>query len=255
MTPFKWSEIFAKQNTVAKAKVDKRINDSTDPHVLLQINLRELQENHDKLEKACAVVIGQFKTAEAKLAEDLETERQLTTQGQAAYRAGHLDSAKAIALRLGAVQTRLHTERATFDAGKARADEAKAAFAANAELLRQKIDEASALDAEIDQAAMEHDMNEAMKAVTSMTARTTPSFDQIKGQVRAQHSMESADAELQGSVPDMSAITAQHEGVTDDILAQWATPEIAAATPAKAIRAAPQAKPQEARSATDRLNE
>lgn len=258
--PFKWREIFAKENTIAKAKADNAIDDNTDPHVLLQISIRQLQEEHDKLEHACSIVIGQFNTAKEKLEEDLEAERQLDAQGKAAAKAGHLDSARAIAHRLDAVRARLVTEQKMFDAGKERADEAKAAFADNGELLRQKMDEAQALGAQIDQVAMEHNMNEAMKSVTSMTSRSTPSFDQIKNRVQAQHAQEAADAELEGSDPDMSAIHEQHlvhEAAADDILAQWATgttgdgtsEQTRAVTPGRV--AAPRAETQ---SATDRLN-
>ncbi|MGH9073426.1 MAG: PspA/IM30 family protein, partial [Acidimicrobiales bacterium] len=224
--PFKWREIFSKENTIVKARADKAINDSTDPHLLLQISIRELQEEHDNLEHACSVVIGQFNMAKEKLEGDLEAERQLDTQGKAAAKAGHLDAARAIAHRLDAVRARLATEQRMFDAGKARADEAKAAFAENGELLRQKMDEAKSLDAEIDQAAMEHNMNEAMKSVTSMTSHATPSFDQIRDRVQAQHAEEAAEAELEGTDPDMSAIHEQHlvhEAAADDILAQWTT--------------------------------
>lgn len=66
--------------------------------MLLQISIRELQEEHDKLERACSIVIGQFNTAKEKLEEDLEAERQLDAQGKAAAKAGHLDSATASTL-------------------------------------------------------------------------------------------------------------------------------------------------------------
>jgi phage shock protein A len=245
--PFKWREIIAKENTIAKATADKAIDEKTDPHVLLQISIRELQDQHDQLEHACSVVIGQFNVAKEKLEADLQAEQQLDVQGRAAAQAGHLDAARAIAHRLDAVRARLATEQATFDAGKQRADEAKKAFEENGELLRQKMEEAAALDAEIDQAAMEHNMNEAMKAVTSMTSHTTPSFDQIRDRVHAQHAQEAADAELQATDPDVSAIHEQHlvhEAAADDILAQWG-----AASPA-AVPAGATGK-----SAADRLNE
>jgi phage shock protein A len=245
--PFKWREIIAKENTIVKAKADQAIDDKTDPHVLLQISIRELQDQHDQLEHACSVVIGQFKVAQEHLEADLAQERQLDAQGRAAAQAGHLDAAKAIAHRLDAVRARIATEQATFDAGKARADEAKQAFEENSELLRQKMDEAAALDAQIDQAAMEHNMNEAMKAVTSMTSHATPSFDQIKARVEAQHAQETADAELHSNNPDIEGIHEQHlvhEAAADDILAQWGAPA-----------AAPQASAKPATmSAADRLN-
>jgi phage shock protein A len=245
--PFKWREIIAKENTIVKAKADQAIDEKTDPHVLLQISIRELQDQHDKLEHACSVVIGQFNVAKEKLEADLQAERQLDAQGKAAAQAGHIDAARAIAHRLDAVRARLATEQATFDGGKQRADEAKRAFEENSELLRQKMDEAAALDAEIDQAAMEHNMNEAMKAVTSMTSHTTPSFDQIRDRVQAQHAQEAADAELQGTDPDVSAIHEQHlvhEAAADDILAQWG-----------AGPAAARSEPDSAKSPVDRLNE
>ena len=258
--PFKWREVFAKENTIVKARTDRAINDSTDPHLLVQISIRELEEEHDKLEHACSIVIGQFNLAKEKLEGDLEAERQLDAQGKAAAKAGHLDAARAIAHRLDAVRARLVAEQTMFDAGKARADEAKAAFAENGELLRQKMAEAEALDAEIDQAAMEHNMNEAMKSVTSMTSHSTPSFDQIRDRVHAQHAQEAADAELQGTDPNVSAIHEQHlvnEAGADDILAQWTTDAPVGDAQQQSGGAhggqAPASKPRP-QSAADRLN-
>lgn len=259
--PFQWRQIFAQANTIAKAKADKAIDENTDPHVLLQISIRELQEEHDKLERACSIVIGQFNTAKEKLEADLEAERQLDAQGKAAAKAGHLDSARAIAHRLDAVRARLVTEQKMFDGGKARADEAKATFAENGELLRQKMDEAQTLDAEIDQAAMEHNMNEAMKSVTSMTSHSTPSFDQVRDRVRTQHAQEAADAELQGTDPDMRAIHDQHlvhEAAADDILAQWTTDAPTGDTRNRSRAAPPEHVAESSthtHSAADRLNE
>jgi phage shock protein A len=266
--PFKWSEIFAKENTIVKARADRAINDKTDPHVLLQVSIRQLEEDHDKLEQACAVVIGQFNLAQEKLEADLEAERQLESQGRAAAQAGHLDAARAIAHRLDAVRGRLVAEQRMFDAGKLRAEEAKSTFAENGELLRQKMDEAAVLDAEIDQAAMEHNMNEAMKSVTSMTSRSTPSFDQVRDRVHSQHAQETAHAELAGTDPNVSAIHEQHlvhEAGADDILAAWTQGSAVAPAPErKAITPPPTAskdpdRPTKAaapkgQSAADRLN-
>jgi len=268
--PFRWSEIFAKENTIVKARADRAINDRTDPHVLLQVSIRQLEEDHDRLEQACAVVIGQFNLAREKLEADLEAERQLESQGRAAAQAGHLDAARAIAHRLDAVRGRLVAEQRMFDAGKIRAEEAKSTFAENGELLRQKMDEAAVLDAEIDQAAMEHNMNEAMKSVTSMTSRFTPSFDQVRDRVHAQHAQESAHAELAGADPNVSAIHEQHlvhEAGADDILAAWtqgsavavaAAPERQAITSPRAASKGPDRptkdEPPKGQSAADRLN-
>lgn len=271
--PFKWSEIFAKENTIVKARADRAINDNTDPHLLLQVSIRQLEEDHDKLEQACAVVIGQFNLAREKLETDLEAERQLESQGRASAQVGHIDAARAIAHRLDAVRGRLVAEQRMFDAGKLRAEEAKAAFAENGELLRQKMDEAAVLDAEIDQAAMEHNMNEAMKSVTSMTSRSTPSFDQVRDRVRTQHAQEAAHAELASTDPNVNSIHEQHlahEAGADDILASWTTnssaidaaperraiasPSAAAAAAARDAALPPKSAPSKAQSAADRLN-
>jgi phage shock protein A len=225
--PFKWRELFSKENTIAKATADRAIDDHADPHVLLAISIRELQDEHDKLEHACAIVIANFTQAKERLERDLETERALDARGRAAAAADHAEAAQAIAHQLVGVRARLASEQKAFDVGKARAEQAKAAFAENGEMLQAKMLEAKALDAEIDEAAMEENMNEAMRAVTSKTSHTTPSFDQIRERVAAKHAQAEAEAQLEAASPDVSGVHEQHLvdlAAADDVMAAWTTP-------------------------------
>lgn len=249
--PFRWLQIFAKENEIAKAKADAAVDAHADPHALVALSIRQLQDDHDKLEHACAVVIGEYNTAKDKLERDVEKERQLDAQGKAAAQAGHGEAAKAIATQLVAVRSLLATERPTFDKLKVAADRAQAAFQENSELLTAKMAEAKQLDAEIDQAAVEHNINETMKAVTSMTSHTTPSFDQVRDRVHAQKAQEEADAQLQASTPELSEIHNDHlltVAAADDVMAGWSTPDTTTPSPAGAKVHAKSGSP------TDRLN-
>jgi len=234
LMPFRWMQIFEKENEIVKAKADAAVDAHADPHALVALSIRQLQDDHDSLEHACAVVIGEYNTAKDNLERDLEKERELDVRGKAAAQAGHADAAQAIAHQLVAVRALLATEQPTFDKLKDAAEKAQAAFQENSELLAAKMAEAKQLDAEIDQAAVEHNINEAMKAVTSMTSHTTPSFDQVRDRVHAQKAQEEADAQLQASTPELSEIHEQHlltVAAADEVMAAWQAPSAPAGSP------------------------
>jgi phage shock protein A len=253
--PFRWSEIFKKENDIVKASADRAVDAHTDPHVLVALSIRQLQDDHDKLEHACAVVIGEYTTAKANLERDLEQERTLDDRGKAAAQAGHSDAAAAIAHQLVAVRGLLTTEQPTFDKLKDAAAKAQAAFQENSELLTAKMAEAKQLDAEIDQAAVEHNINETMKAVTSMTSHTTPSFDQVRDRVQKQKAEEEATAQLEGSTPELSEIHEQHlltVAAADDVMSSWGSP--ASSQPGRRPVSGMGQQSLPADSPTDRLN-
>lgn len=251
--PFRWRQIFQKENEIVKARADAAVDAHADPHALVALSIRQLQDDHDRLEHACAVVLAEYNTAKESLERDTAKERELDIRGKAAAQAGHTEAAQAIAHQLVTVRGLLDTERPAFDKLKAAADQAQAAFQENSEELTAKMSEAKQLDAEIDQAAVEHNINEAMKAVTSLTSHTTPSFDQVRDRVHAQKAQEEAETQLNASTPGMSEIHEEHlvaMAAADDVLASWSTPSTSAPTagasaPTPSIHAA---------SPADRLN-
>ncbi len=248
--PIHWKEIFQERNTIAKTEAKSHVEANADQKTLVAIAIRELQDQHAELEKACAVVIGQYKMAGESVERDITLERQLDSQGKAAAKAGHIDAAKAIAHRLDTVRAQLVTEQKLLETCTAAASEAKAAFQQNTEDLQAKMDEAKQLDAEIDQAAVEHNLNEARREVSAASARTTPSFDELRDRVHQQHGQEQADLELQGA--DTNTVSEGHlirDAAADDILSQWTSDAPVDDSPAPKAT-----KPPSGGSPTDRLN-
>lgn len=231
--PFRWKDIFHEENDLAKAAAKRHQDGAANQKDLLALSIRQLQDQHDSLEHACAIVIGEANTAQVNLNHSLEQQAQLTAQGKAAMAAGHTEAAQAIAQQLQGVNSIVATQQAAYPKLKEEADKAKAAFAENGEMLRAKLIEAKSLEAEIDQSAMEENMNAAMASVTSATSATTPSFDEIRDRVHARSAQAEADEELQNTDPDVSAVHEQHlvnVAAADSIMADWGKPADAART-------------------------
>ena len=221
--PFRWREVFEKENELAKAKASGAVEAHADPKAELALAIRELQDQHDRLEQACAVVIAQAKTLGDKLQRDMAQQANLEGQARAAMAAGHNDAAQAIAVQVVAVRNLVASEQPAYEQAKAAADQAQQAFKDNGDQLQQKMAEAKQLSAEVDQAAMQHNINESMKAVTSMTSHVVPSFDQVRDKVNAQLAQEQADAALTGGTGgDYQAVHEAHlaqQAAADEVLA------------------------------------
>ncbi len=238
--------MFEKENELVKAKVNEAIDAHADPKAQLALTIRGLQDQHDQLEHACATVMAQAKTLGDKLQRDLAQQANLENQARAALAAGHTEAAQAIATQIVAVRNLTASEKPAYEQAKAAADQAQQAFKDNSDQLQQKMAEAKQLSAEIDQAAMQHNVNESMKAVTSLTSHVIPSFDQVRDKVNAQLAQEQADAALAGGLSggDGSLQDAHlaRQAAADEVLASLgSTPLSAAAAPA-ATPAAPSEK-------------
>lgn len=241
--PFRWREIFAKENELAKAKVSEAVDAHADPKAQLALTIRKLQDQHDQLEHACVAVIAQAKTLGDKLQRDMAQQANLESQARAALAVGHADAAQAIALQIVTVRNLIAAEQPAYEQAKAAADQAQQAFQDNSDQLQQKMAEAKQLSAEIDQAAMQHNVNESMKAVTSLTSHVIPSFDQVRDKVNAQLAQEQADAALTGGLGGDLAVRNAHlaqQAAADAVLASLGSPPLAA-SPASAPTALPAA--------------
>lgn len=255
----RWLGIFQQGNNLAKAHAQRAVDEHANPKDLLALSIEQLRDDHANLEQASAQVIAQYNQAKDRLERDIAHERQLDLQGQAATRAGHKEAAAAIAHQLVSIRGIIATEKAGFEQLQAAADKAKAAFAENTAMLTAKLEEAKQLEAEIDQAAVQHNINAAMDAVTSMSRHTIPSFDQVRDRVHADAAREAAHAELQGTNPDITAIHEEHLvqlAAADDVMSAWETPAVEApAAKRPPIRTTATVRPTGSKSAIDRLNE
>jgi len=95
LMPFRWMQIAEKENEIVKARADAAVDARTDPHALVALSIRQLQDDHDRLEHARAVMIGEYNTATDNLERDLEKQRELDARGNAAAQAGHAEAAQA----------------------------------------------------------------------------------------------------------------------------------------------------------------
>ncbi len=252
--PFRWREIFSKENELAKAKASEAIDAHADPKAQLALAIRTLQDQHDQLEHACAVVMAQAKTLGDKLQRDLAQQANLENQARAALAAGHTEAAQAIANQIVTVRNLIASEQPAYEQAKAAADQAQQAFKENSEQLQQKMAEAQQLSAEIDQAAMQHNINESMKAVTSLTSHVIPSFDQVRDKVNAQLAQEQADAALTGGLGGESAVHTAHlaqQAAADEVLASLMPTPRAVAPPPSAPAAAPGASGGQRKTTSD----
>jgi phage shock protein A len=255
--PFRWREIFEKENELAKAQADAAVESHADPKAQLALAIRQLQDQHDQLEHACAVVIAEAKAQGDKLQRDMAQEANLVAQAKAAQAVGHTDAARAIANQIVLVRQLVASEQPAYEQAKAAADQAQQAFADNSAELQQKMAEAKQLDAQIDQAAMQHNINEAMKSVTSMTSHVVPSFDQVRDKVQGRLAQEQADAQL--TTGGFGAVNEQHlmqQAAADEVLASLGGPQgPAAALPASVgqTAASPAGQKADAGSSMDKL--
>ena len=252
--PFRWREIFAKENELAKAKASEAVDAHADPKAQLALTIRRLQDQHDQLEHACAAVMAQAKTLGDKLQRDMAQLANLENQARAAVAVGHTDAAQAIAIQIVTVRSLIASEQPTYEQAKAAADQAQQAFKDNSDQLQQKMAEAKQLAAEIDQAAMQHNINESMKAVTSVTQHVIPSFDQVRDKVNARLAQEQADATLTGGLGgDGLAVHNAHlaqQAAADEVLASLGPTPLA--TTAAAVPAAiPAASSEKRKNASD----
>jgi len=221
--PFRWREIFEKENELAKAKASEAIDARADPKAQLALTIRQLQDQHDQLEHACAAVIAQAKTLGDKLQRDMAQQANLENQARAALAVGHTDAAQAIAIQIVTLRNLIASEQPAYEQAKAAADQAQQAFKDNSDQLQQKMAEAKQLSAEIDQAALQHNINESMKAVSSLTRHVIPSFDQVRDKVNARLAQEQADAALTGGLggDDLAVHNAYlaQQAAADEVLA------------------------------------
>jgi phage shock protein A len=221
--PFRWRDIFGRENDLAKAATTRAVEDHANPHDVIAVTIRDRQDKHDELEASVAQVLANYNQSKDRLEADLTLQAKLDRLGRAAHAAGHDDDARQLAMQLQQVNERLGIEQTTFDNAKTAADQAKAAFEQNGRDLQAAMAKAKSLDMIADQAAMQDNINQAMKAVHSATSHETPSLDVVEERIRGSLAKAQAGTELQALDPSssVSASSALATGEADDILSQW----------------------------------
>jgi phage shock protein A len=234
--PFKWREIFQRENDLAKAGATRALEAHADPHAVIDTTIRQYQEDHDRLENAVATVMGQAETAKGAYERDLALVDRLDRQGKAAFSAGHRDAAAGIARQLAAARERLSIEEQTYHDAKKAADDAQEAFRVNGEKLAAALADAKTLHAQVDQQAVQHNLNRANEDIASMAARATPSLNEVRERVQQGLAKERASGQLHAldtAAMGLDDSTLAQTGAADELMAGWADE---APQPVKATR-------------------
>jgi phage shock protein A len=223
--PFKWREIFKRENDLAKAGATRALESHADPHAVIDTTIRQYQEDHDRLKTAVATVMGQAETAQQVYERDLALVDRLDRNGKAALSAGHRDAAAGIARQLASARERLAIEEQTYHDAKKAADDAQEAFRVNGEKLAAALADAKTLHAQVDQQAVQHNLNQANEDIASMAARATPSLNEVRERVQQGLAKERAAGQLHAldtAAMGLDDSESDQTGAADEVLAQWA---------------------------------
>lgn len=212
----KWRDLWHKEEEYAKAAVDAKIDEKADPKVQIHQVIINQGEQHDKLTEEAANVVANNKMVEMRLNKALASQVRLTASAKQAKAAGHMDTARSFALQLATVNGQVEDLKAQHEQTQPAAEQAKEMVSDSAAALQQKISESEHLLAQVDQARMQAQMNETMKAVVSTANTATPSFDQIAQKVEGQFAKATSESELLDANPGMQAMHAHHQEINDE---------------------------------------
>jgi phage shock protein A len=192
------------------AKVSGRFEERADPKVQLQQAINEAKEQHKRLKEQAAGVIATQKQTEMRLNRALEELEKVNANAQQALKmaddaANDGDQAKAdeftkaaetLANRLISVEREVEDLKAFHFEATESAEQAKAAVSTNRVALEQKLGEQEKLLGQIDQAAMQEQMNEARKSLSETVGEDAPSLDEVRKKIETRYAKAKGMAEL-----------------------------------------------------------
>ncbi|GGP87463.1 PspA/IM30 family protein [Streptosporangium pseudovulgare] len=193
-----------------------RLDELSDPRIQIEQAIQEAKEQHQRLSQQAAAVIGNERELQMKLTRSLEeTERLQANARQAVLLAeqaraagderkalSYEDSARAFASRLVAAETALRDAQLMHERAGQSSAQARAAVETNAMALQKKIAERMRLLSQLDQAAMQEQLNRAMGDLSGLApAGETPTMDQVRDKIEKRYARALGEAELtSGSV-------------------------------------------------------
>ena len=192
------------------AKLSGRFEERADPKVQLQQAITEVNEQHKRLKQQAANVIANRNKTELQLnrvLEDLEkvnaNAQQALIMANDAAEAGdeakaeeYTKAAESFANRLISLEREVEDLKALHFEATDSAEQAKAAGAANRVALEQKLAERGKLLGQIDQAAMQEQMNEARRSLSETVGEDTPSLDEVRKKIETRDAKAKGMAEL-----------------------------------------------------------
>ncbi|MGH9122203.1 MAG: PspA/IM30 family protein [Acidimicrobiales bacterium] len=219
-----WSNLFKKANSYAQASAQAKFDSHADPKIQLQQAISSLQEHHHDLEVAATSVIAQEKMAKMRLADLSDQEAKYTRSALAAKQQGNIDAARTFATKIASLRDQIQLLTNQIPQLEDAANAAREAVQESSDQLQQKMNEQGTILAQIDQAKMQQQMADSLKAVSDLTQTSNvPSFDEIKQKVAGQFASAQASTELNSSSPEVLEMHAHHAELNsqaDDILAQ-----------------------------------
>ena len=192
------------------AKLTGRFEARADPKVQLQQAIDEVKEQHKRLKEHAANVIATQKQTELRLNRALEELEKVNGNAQQALRMAdesttkgdqdkaeeYTRAAETLANRMISLEREVEDLKAFHFEATESAEQAKAAVATNRVALEQKLGEQEKLLGQIDQAAMQEQMNEARKSLSETVGEDAPSLDEVRKKIETRYAKAKGMAEL-----------------------------------------------------------
>ncbi len=188
-----------------------RLDELSDPRIQIEQAIQEAKEQHQRLTQQAASVIGNEHELEMKLTRSLEeteklqaSARQAILLAEQARAAGderkaqsYEESARAFASRLVAAETALRDAQLMYERARQASAQARAAVENNAMALQRKLAERMRLLSQLDQAAMQEQLNRAMGDLSGLTpAGENPSMEEVREKIEKRYARALGEAEL-----------------------------------------------------------
>lgn len=247
------------------AKLSSSFDDRADPKIQLEQAINEAKEQHGRLTEQATSVIANEKRTEMQLdrvLDELEkvggNARQAVLMADEATKKGdekkateYTSAAEAFANRMIALEAEVEGLKTLALQSAEAAHQAKAAVQQNSAALQAKLSERQKLLSQLDQAAMQEQMNKAMSSLSETVGTDTPTLDEVRDKIEARHAKAVAGSELSGASVEVkmleveqAAINVEAQSRLEKIRSEMGISSAPAAAPEKAAKAAPAAEPK-----------
>jgi len=196
------------------ASANRKFDERADPRVQIDQALDSSRRQHEALRQQAALVLGNQRQLEMRMARQIENVANLTQSartaltfaddahraGDAARAAQYEQTAQTFASELVAAETALEDMRALHQQAVQSSDLARRAVDDNTERLRQQLAERARLLTQIEHAAMREQMSKAMESMSELApAGDTPTLAEVREKVEKRYSVAMGRHELASS--------------------------------------------------------
>ncbi len=247
------------------AGANQKFDERADPKIQLEQAILEAQDQHRRLKEQAASVIAQQKQTEMRMAramEELEKvnsnarqavlmAEEATKRGDTAKATEYTRAAETFANRLIQVEREVADLKSMALQTTQAADQAKAAVAANGQVLQKKLSERQKLLSQLEQAKMQEQMNRAMSSLSETIGEDVPSINEVRDKIEARYAQAKGMSELQGESVEVRMLEVEQAAQNSD--AQVRLAEIRSQlglTPAETSAPAVETTPQPAQEPT-----